>query len=249
VGGRVYQVNIARHRRARRYLLRVSPDGSLRLTVPRGAAIADGLQFAASQSDWIERERIRQRRCMAPWRAGSPVWFRGREVRLEVGYGVVTCGDETIRLKRADGDLRTTVEGHLMAIASRELPARLLELAATHGLKVARATVRNQKSRWGSCHHAELAADSNAPAGRGVRPPARAHAPSPAEPLAPVLARGRTRLPDVARARAVAQEARARDSVGLELKSWDLRLPSRCTTRASSRARSKVLLEQRAELP
>jgi predicted metal-dependent hydrolase len=151
VGGRVYQVNIARHRRARRYLLRVSPDGSLRLTVPRGAAIADGLQFAASQSDWIERERIRQRRCMAPWRAGSPVWFRGREVRLEVGYGVVTCGDETIRLKRADGDLRTTVEGHLMAIASRELPARLLELAATHGLKVARATVRNQKSRWGSC--------------------------------------------------------------------------------------------------
>jgi predicted metal-dependent hydrolase len=32
-----------------------------------------------------------------------------------------------------------------------ELPGRLLRLAATHGLEVARVTVRNQRSRWGSC--------------------------------------------------------------------------------------------------
>ena len=35
--------------------------------------------------------------------------------------------------------------------AQRELPARLLELAAEHGLTVTRVTVRNQRSRWGSC--------------------------------------------------------------------------------------------------
>ncbi len=35
--------------------------------------------------------------------------------------------------------------------AQRELPARLLELAAEHGLTVSRVTVRNQRSRWGSC--------------------------------------------------------------------------------------------------
>ncbi len=151
MAGRIYQVNIARHRRARRYLLRVSPDGSLRLTVPRGAAISDGLQFAASQSEWIERERVRQRRRMAPWLDGSPVLVRGGEVRLQVASGVVTCGGETIRLKRTDGDIRTAVEAHLMAIASRELPARCLELAEMHGLRVARVAVRNQKSRWGSC--------------------------------------------------------------------------------------------------
>lgn len=35
--------------------------------------------------------------------------------------------------------------------AQRELPQRLLELAAEHGLTVSRITVRNQRSRWGSC--------------------------------------------------------------------------------------------------
>jgi predicted metal-dependent hydrolase len=35
--------------------------------------------------------------------------------------------------------------------AGRELPARLLELAAEHGLTVARVSVGNQRSRWGSC--------------------------------------------------------------------------------------------------
>ena len=32
-----------------------------------------------------------------------------------------------------------------------DLPARLLELAARHGLTVSRVSVRNQRTRWGSC--------------------------------------------------------------------------------------------------
>lgn len=35
--------------------------------------------------------------------------------------------------------------------AGRELPARLMELAAEHGVTVRRISVRNQRSRWGSC--------------------------------------------------------------------------------------------------
>ena len=35
--------------------------------------------------------------------------------------------------------------------AQRELPSRLLELADQHGLTVARVSVGNQRSRWGSC--------------------------------------------------------------------------------------------------
>ena len=35
--------------------------------------------------------------------------------------------------------------------AQRELPPRLLELAARHALRVTRVSVRNQKWRWGSC--------------------------------------------------------------------------------------------------
>jgi predicted metal-dependent hydrolase len=42
-------------------------------------------------------------------------------------------------------------EKSLRQQARRELPARLLELAARHGLAVSRVSVRNQRSRWGSC--------------------------------------------------------------------------------------------------
>jgi predicted metal-dependent hydrolase len=56
----------------------------------------------------------------------------------------------------ADGasDLWPCIEADLRTLAREELGARLTELAAAHGLSVARLTIRNQKSRWGSCSRA-----------------------------------------------------------------------------------------------
>jgi predicted metal-dependent hydrolase len=45
-------------------------------------------------------------------------------------------------------------ERALRARAARELPPRLLELAAAHGLAVTRISIRNQRWRWGSCSRA-----------------------------------------------------------------------------------------------
>jgi predicted metal-dependent hydrolase len=151
IRGRTYQIGIARHRRARRYVLRVCPDGSLRLTVPRGSSIADGLAFATRQADWIERERLRQRTKSRPWVDGAEVWYRGREQPLRVIDGEIWCGAERLGGLDDDSDLRPSVEAHWRALAGCELPLRLMELAALHGLSVARVSVRNQRSRWGSC--------------------------------------------------------------------------------------------------
>jgi predicted metal-dependent hydrolase len=38
-----------------------------------------------------------------------------------------------------------------LAVARDTLPARLRELAGVHGLTVSRVSIRNQRSRWGSC--------------------------------------------------------------------------------------------------
>ncbi len=43
------------------------------------------------------------------------------------------------------------IERELRNRAKRELPGRLLELAARHALIVTRVSVRNQRWRWGSC--------------------------------------------------------------------------------------------------
>jgi predicted metal-dependent hydrolase len=47
--------------------------------------------------------------------------------------------------------LSADIEREFRDLAKRELPARLLELAAEHGLTVSRVSVRNQRWRWGSC--------------------------------------------------------------------------------------------------
>ena len=43
------------------------------------------------------------------------------------------------------------MDRELRAKAAAELPPQLLALAAQHGLTVNRVTIRNQRSRWGSC--------------------------------------------------------------------------------------------------
>jgi predicted metal-dependent hydrolase len=106
--GAVYFV---RHRRARRYLLRVDHDGRVRVTIPRGGSRREAAAFVNRHLDWIARERAR----LTP----SALTFEERHVQRQQ--------------------------------ARRELPARLVELAAEHGLTVARVSIRNQRTRWGSC--------------------------------------------------------------------------------------------------
>ena len=104
-------VYFVRHRRARRYLLRVDHDGRVRVTIPRGGSRREADAFLSRHLDWIARERAR----LTP----STISFEDRHA------------------------LRTR--------ARAELPARLFELAVEHGLTVTRVSIRNQKTRWGSC--------------------------------------------------------------------------------------------------
>ena len=82
-------------------------------------------------------------------------WFCRLRVKLEGGVngerGVVWFGDEAVKLKNGDADLRPLIERHLWRLAAKELPPRVFEYAALHQLPVRRITVRNQRSRWGSC--------------------------------------------------------------------------------------------------
>jgi predicted metal-dependent hydrolase len=52
----------------------------------------------------------------------------------------------TLEARRPPAELRA-----LRARAAIELPPHLLALAAAHGLTVARVSIRDQRSRWGSC--------------------------------------------------------------------------------------------------
>jgi predicted metal-dependent hydrolase len=99
-----------RHRRARRYVLRVDLDGRVRVTIPRGGSRREADAFVQRQADWIRRQQAHS----TPSRPQ----------------------EDMIRLRQH---------------ARRVLPPRLRALAAEHDVAVTRVSIRNQRSRWGSC--------------------------------------------------------------------------------------------------
>jgi len=58
---------------------------------------------------------------------------------------------QLITVAAAVDDVRPAVERDLRALAHAEVVPRLHALAAQHGIAIGRVTVRNQRSRWGSC--------------------------------------------------------------------------------------------------
>jgi predicted metal-dependent hydrolase len=125
-----------RHPRARRYLIRVTDAGTVRVTLPRWGSKREAAAFAEREQAWIakqlraraERERLERERLERERRTTNGAGHQGDERGVSAGE-----------------------RRQLLARAKKELPPRLLELAARHGVAVTRISIRNQRWRWGSC--------------------------------------------------------------------------------------------------
>jgi hypothetical protein len=51
--------NFVRHPRAKRYLIRVKADGTIRVTIPRGGSKREAVSFVAAQRQWILEQQTR----------------------------------------------------------------------------------------------------------------------------------------------------------------------------------------------
>ena len=150
-------IDFVRVRRARRYILRVRPDGSVRVTVPRGGSRAEAQRFLERHARWLDEERARVRAAYVTpvWRAGATMWLRGEPVAIRVektADGVIArYGERAVVVPPGIVDLRPYIQQDLREVARDELGSRLQHLAAQHGLTFSGFTIRNQRSRWGSC--------------------------------------------------------------------------------------------------
>jgi predicted metal-dependent hydrolase len=122
--------------------------GTLRLTVPRGASIEGGVRFAEGQASWIAEEWERAATERAPWRAGTMVWYRGERRPIESDGAALVLGPVRVA---DDTSVRPRIEAALRRLAADELRARAEELTRRTERRVARISIRNQRSRWGAC--------------------------------------------------------------------------------------------------
>lgn len=143
-------------RTARRYILRMRSNGTLRVTIPRGGSRAEAANFMRKHLAWVARERARLRQAQAPvrWTDGSTILLDGELVAIVVAAAadglVARYGGRSVRMTDPS-NVRAEVERDLRDLARERLIPRLENLAVELGLPFAKVTIRSQRSRWGSC--------------------------------------------------------------------------------------------------
>lgn len=145
--------------RAQRYLLRLPADSSGPvLTVPRGGDLRRAEHFARQHIDWLV-ERLQDRPQHVSLAAGDVFPLRGVEHRIVptgtlrglVTAGLAENGTPALFVPGADDHVPRKATTWLKAEARKDLVARTQFHAARIGRKVAAISVRDTKSRWGSC--------------------------------------------------------------------------------------------------
>jgi hypothetical protein len=112
-----------RNSKARRYILRVKRPACLVATIPRGGSQREAWSFIERSKPWIQQQLAKP----IPEHK-TEIWFRGAKIPF------------------VDFD-----PSFVRQLAEAELTRRTLALAAETNSEISRITVRNQRTRWGSC--------------------------------------------------------------------------------------------------
>lgn len=157
LGDRIAPLVARVNRRARRLIVKVdSVQGRVLVTAPSKRALPEALEFAGARKGWI-RERLDEGAPARPFVDGGQCPYRGvfhrivnegpprRPVSVEEGdQPLIKVGGDPAHLNRRLTDW-------LKREARRTLSERAHAHAATLGKKISRVSVRDTRSRWGSC--------------------------------------------------------------------------------------------------
>ena len=158
-GSQFFAVRLRRHRRARRYTLRIHPsDREAILTMPPRGTIADAKEFAQRHGGWIAA-RLGRLPKAAPFQPGTVLPLRGvphkivhrAGVRGTVWTETRDSGEKILCVAGGAEHVDRRVHDFLKREARADLAKASAHYAAALGVKVKRISIRDQSSRWGSC--------------------------------------------------------------------------------------------------
>lgn len=143
-------VTIRRSAQARRISLRISSlDGRVTLTLPASLSEAEGLDFVEEKADWV-REHLAKHPAQVQVGIGTILPLEGRQVRVSAGAGrrvVLTLDDIAVPGKNPGA----TLQRYLKELARDRLAEASDHYAKRLGKPYTRLSLRDTRSRWGSC--------------------------------------------------------------------------------------------------
>ncbi len=149
-------VLLRRSARARRISLRLSQlDGRVTLTLPKRLPQAQALAFLEEKESWLRRH-LASRVSEVAVGLNALVPIGGVAHRIVPGTGravraVLTGDGPELRVPGSSDRIAARLQGHLRALARDRLAAASDLYAARLGRGYTRLTLRDTRSRWGSC--------------------------------------------------------------------------------------------------
>ena len=150
-------VQLELHRRPVKYArVQIESHQKVRVIVPRHYRPGDVEKLLAEKADWMARTvaALRQRAAQALPLAPGELLLHGEPYELKpLASGRRSRVDHGARVVHAalDPDDASALEKWYRSEARRYLPARLAVLAAEHGFRFGKVSIRGQRTRWGSC--------------------------------------------------------------------------------------------------
>ncbi len=150
--GQGVPVDLRRSARARRISLRVSTlDGRVTLTVPNHVKTEVALDFAKEKSDWIVKA-LEKQSPIVPVGIGARVPVLGEMHNIVPGQGRSARVKDGV-IEAPEGRVGVSVQVLLKVLAREHLVAASDRYAAKLRRSYGRITLRDTRSRWGSCSH------------------------------------------------------------------------------------------------
>lgn len=145
------EVALRRSERARRFSLRVSrTDGQVSLSLPTWAAEAEALVFLRDREGWLRRHVAAAGSVRWP-EIGGLLPLAGADRPICAGPGRSARFDGQVVSVPDDGRVGPRIRALLRSLARERLVAAVARHAATLGRRHGRITLRDPRSRWGSC--------------------------------------------------------------------------------------------------